>query len=117
MRPMTPPLQPLDVDLGDDVSTVADRGDGANAIISPDGTRLVYLSHSRLFTRRLDQTDTTELPGTVNAHAPSFSPDGQSVAFFGAGGLKEVSIQTGQVISLCQNPQQNQFSVQTKCAH
>src|SRR2546427_5977720 len=45
------PLVRLDVDLGPDVSLGS--GWGADAIISPDGTRLVYLSQGRLFTRRL----------------------------------------------------------------
>jgi serine/threonine-protein kinase len=81
-RPIESALQPLvrlDVDLGSDVSLGSLRG--ADAIISPDGRRLVYVSQSRLFTRRLDQATSTELAGTQYAHAPFFSPDGQWVAF------------------------------------
>jgi serine/threonine-protein kinase len=56
---------------------------GADAILSPDGTRLVYVSHNRLFTRWLDQQQATEILGTEGASAPFFSPDGHWVGFFG----------------------------------
>ena len=46
---------------------------------------MVYVSQSRLFTRRLDQPNATELAGTQGAYAPFFSPDGQWVAFFTSG--------------------------------
>jgi len=93
------PLMRLDVDLGNVVSPSADLR-GADTILSPDGTRLVYVSGSKLFTRRLDQADATELPGTEGAHDPFFSPDGQWVAFFSAGQLNKVSLQSGRVVGL-----------------
>jgi predicted Ser/Thr protein kinase len=101
-RPIDPPLKPLvrlDVDLGPDVS-LGSRS-GADVIISPDGTRLVYVSRNRLFTRRLDQTDATELAGTEGASAPFISPDGQWVGFFAGGKLKKTSVEGGGVIALC----------------
>jgi hypothetical protein len=94
-RPVEQPLRPLvrlDVDLGPDVSLGSPFG--AGAILSPDGMRLVYVSQGRLFTRRLDQPNTTELAGTPGAFAPFFSPDGQWVAFFAGGKLKKVSMAT-----------------------
>jgi serine/threonine-protein kinase len=93
------PLVRLDVDLGPDVSlgSVA----GVDQIISPDGTRIVYVSQGRLFTRRLDQPNTTELPGTQGASEPFFSPDGQWVAFFSSKSLKKVSVEGGSAIALC----------------
>jgi hypothetical protein len=75
---------------------------GANAILSPVGTRLVYLSQSKLFARRLDQATATELPGTERAQAPFFSPDGQGVAFFATGRLKKVSLRSGRVAAVCE---------------
>lgn len=107
-RPSQPPLQPLvrlDVDLGSDVSP--DSGPGANAILSPDGTRLVYISHSKLFTRRLDQPNASELPGTDQARAPFFSPDGQWVAFFAEDKLRKVSPLGGPAKILCDCPLPN----------
>jgi eukaryotic-like serine/threonine-protein kinase len=97
------PLQPLmrlDVDLGSQVSPGSERG--AYVILAPDGTRLVYVSHSKLFTRRLDQANATELPGTENAEAPFFSPDGQWVAFFAREKLRKISTGGGRVIELCE---------------
>jgi serine/threonine-protein kinase len=98
-RPADRPLLRLDVDLGPDVSLESFAG--ANAIISPDGTRLVYVSRNRLFTQRLDQQQATELPETEGADAPFFSPDGQWVAFFAENKLKKVSVSGGATTVLC----------------
>jgi Tol biopolymer transport system component len=89
----------LDVDLGLDVSLGSIAG--VDEIISPDGTRIVYVSQGRLFTRRLDQPNATELAGTVGAYAPFFSPDGQWVAFFATGKLQKISVEGGSAITLC----------------
>jgi serine/threonine-protein kinase len=100
--PADRPLVRLDVDLGPDVSLGSFAG--ADTVISPDGTRLVYVSHNRLLTRRLDQSQASELPGTEGAYAPFFSPDGQWVAFFGGGKLKKVSVSGGAAVVLCNAP-------------
>jgi serine/threonine-protein kinase len=101
-RPIEQPLKPLvrlDVYLGSDVSLSSQAG--VSAILSPSGTRLVYVSHARLFTRRLDQPKAAELAGTEGAYAPFFSPDGKWVAFFAPGKLKKVSVEGGAAIALC----------------
>jgi len=107
-RPIDQPLKPLvrlDVDLGPDVS-LGSLGSlfEANAIISPDGTRLAYVSQNHLFTRRLDQSKAIELAGTEQAFAPFFSPDSQWVAFFAAEHLKKVSVEGGAAVTLCEAP-------------
>jgi serine/threonine protein kinase/Tol biopolymer transport system component len=102
-RSVEQPLKPLvrlDVDLGTDVSLVSTMN-GANVIISTDGTRLAYVSQGRLFTRRLDQPKASELTGTQGATSPFFSPDGQWIGFFGGGKLKKASVEGGAVITLC----------------
>ena len=98
-RPAEHPLVRLDVDLGPDVSLGSPRG--TDAILSPDGMRIVYVSQNRLFTRRLDQPNATELAGTQGAWAPFFSPDGQWVAFFTSSNLKKISVDGGSAITLC----------------
>lgn len=101
-RSQQPSLQSpvrLEVDLGSEVSLGSERG--ADVILSSDGTRIVYVSQSRLLTRRLDHLQPTELAGTEGAYAPFFSPDGQWVAFFAGGKLKKVSMQGGPPIVLC----------------
>jgi serine/threonine protein kinase len=59
------PLVRLEVDLGPDVSLGSARG--ADVILSPDGTRLVYASKGKLFTRKLDQPQATELAGRTGS--------------------------------------------------
>jgi len=59
---------------------------GPDAILSPDGTRLVLVvqnsnGKSQLLTRRLDQAQRMEMRGSEGAYAPFFSPDGQWVGF------------------------------------
>jgi serine/threonine-protein kinase len=59
---------------------------GPTVALSPDGSRIVYVGPNesgppQLWLRPIDQLDGTPLPGTVNAFAPFFSPDGQSVAY------------------------------------
>ena len=93
------PLVRLDVDLGAEVSLSSQAG--ADTILSPDGTRLVYASQGRLFTRRLDQPKATELAGTDGAFAPFFSPDGQWLAFFTTGKLEKISMEGGSPVPLC----------------
>jgi serine/threonine-protein kinase len=97
----------LDLDLGPDVSLAAAFGPAV--IISPDGTRLVFVSEGadgmrRLFTRRLDQGKPTPLVKTEGAYGPFFSPDGQWVGFFAQGKLKKTRIDGGEPVSLCDAP-------------
>ena len=96
------PLMRLNVDLGAEVSLSSPSG--ADTIISPDSTRLVYVSQNRLFTRKLNQPQATELTSAVGAYAPFFSPDGQWVAFFAGGKLKKISVEGGTAIALCNAP-------------
>src|SRR5579862_4228572 len=98
-RPVEHPLVRLDVDLGPDVSLGSIAG--VDEIISPEGTRIVYVSQGRLFTRRLDQPNATELAGTQGVNAPFFSPDGQWVAFSLQGKLQKISVEGGSAITLC----------------
>jgi len=101
-RPVERALVRLDVDLGPDVSLGSSYG--ADAILSPDGARIVYVSQGRLFARRLDQPNATELAGTQGAYAPFFSPDGQWLGFFSALKLQKISVEGGSAISLCDAP-------------
>jgi serine/threonine-protein kinase len=93
----------LRVDLGANLST---SSAGPNTIISPDGTRIVYLAagadgKERLFTRAFDQLQPTALAGTENADAAFFSPDGQWVAFHADDKLKKILVQGGGAVTLC----------------
>src|SRR5579864_1564736 len=93
------PLVRLNVDLGRDVALNALGG--SDVIISPDGTRIAYLSRGHLFTRTLDQPAATELTVTAGSTSPFFSPDGQWVAFIAGGKVRKISVEGGAEISLC----------------
>jgi Tol biopolymer transport system component len=106
-QPVDRPLARLDVDLGADVAlpslnTPVVGAGGSSVLISPDGTRLVYMSGNppKLFTQRLDQPKATALPGTDGAVGPFFSPDGQWVGFATSGKLKKIAVEGGAVVPL-----------------
>src|SRR5579863_5798029 len=103
-QPVERPQVRLDVDLGPNVSLATPTG-SSNVIIAPDGTSLVYLAHggggqSRLFIRRLDQTKSTELPGTQGANSPFFSPGSQWVGFSIGVKLYKVPVEGGAAVLL-----------------
>ena len=82
---------------------------GANVVVSPDGSRVVYVADTdtgvqRLYTRRLDEDASSELPATDGAHGPFFSPDGNWVGFFAQGKLQKIPVSGGSPIVLCTAP-------------
>jgi Tol biopolymer transport system component len=100
--PLDHSLARLDVDLGPESVPAANL----ESVISPDGTRLVYLARSSdgkrlLATRLLNQTQVTFLTGTENGAVPFFSPDGQWIGFIAGGQMKKISVQGGAVITIC----------------
>ena len=79
---------------------------GANLVVSPDGSELVFTGQSgteppQLWRRRMDELTPTPIPGTDGALNPRFSPDGASIAFFAAsGGLTTVSLTGGPPLTV-----------------
>ena len=72
----------------------------AIAVISPDGTRLVYVGGTepgprRLYLRPIDRLVATPMSGTEGADDPFFSPDGEWVGFFAGGKLKKAFVHGG----------------------
>ena len=74
-----------------------------SVVVSPDGTRVVYVSEDRqLYVRQIDQLEAVPLRGGVGIN-PFFSPDGNSVGFrgpFNDDNLYRVSILGGPPITL-----------------
>jgi serine/threonine-protein kinase len=74
--------------------------------ISPDGSRIVYVGPAtggtQLWVRELDALNGRPLPGTTDAQAPFFSPDGQSVGFFtgNPGDLRTIRLQGGAAVTV-----------------
>ena len=93
------------------IALASGRGLGASPwsrlAVSPDGSRLVYVGDSergtQLFLRTQDELDAKSVPGTEGAINPSFSPDGNRVAFMdrvAGGSIKVVSLNGGAVTTL-----------------
>jgi Tol biopolymer transport system component len=103
------PSQPvhLSAEIGADASL--DTSLGPSALLSPDGTRLALVAigadeKRRIYVRALDQLQASALSGTENARDPFFSPDGQWIGFFADGQMKKISVQGGEVVTLCDAP-------------
>ena len=96
----------LEAGLGNEVSLVPlNVPTFSSVVISPDGTRLVYVGaiadkRPRLLTRRLDQPNVTELTGSEGAVNPFFSRDGRWVAFSIGKGLFKVPVDGGGAVQL-----------------
>jgi len=102
------PSVSLDVDLGPGVAVGSSIG--PSVILSPDGSRVVFVSRGpdetpRLFTRRLSEPAATALAKTEGAYAPFFSPDGLWVGYFGSGKLWKTRLEGGDPVSLCDAPE------------
>src|SRR5207237_8456580 len=77
--------------------------------ISPDGRRVAFVApdstgNTVLWVRGMDEAGAHALPGTVNAAAPFWSPDGASIAFFADGQLRRIDANGGPVQILCAAP-------------
>src|SRR5690606_32883891 len=91
VRPPTPLLR-LEAALGAPGVVAAEVG--SSLALSRDGGLLAFSAagdagRTRLYVRRLDALDATELDGTVGAVGPFFSPDGRWVGFWADGRLKK----------------------------
>jgi Tol biopolymer transport system component/predicted Ser/Thr protein kinase len=101
-RPVDRPLLQFSVDLGPDSLP----GLRTTAVLSPDGTRVVFPSRgldgrTRFSIRLLNQPKATPLSGTENGTDPFFSPDGQWIGFFADNKMKKISVEGGGAVTLC----------------
>ncbi|MDP2318379.1 MAG: protein kinase [Acidobacteriota bacterium] len=79
-----------------------------NLALSPDGTRLIYVvnigpGQRQLMLRSMGESQARPIPGAEGqVSSPSFSPDGQFVAFYSAAdeALKKVAITGGPAVTL-----------------
>ena len=72
--------------------------------ISPDGTRVVYASAGRLYSRELSNAEATPIAGTERMliAEPVFSPDGQSIVFVSVADrtLKRIAVGGGPAVTM-----------------
>lgn len=104
------PVQSFEIDIGQALP-IYDWSIVSQFALSPDGTRIAYVARTgdtrRLYLRRLEDLEATVIPGTENALAPFFSPDGQWIAYYSADSttgineLKKVPVDGGPPQVLC----------------
>ena len=72
--------------------------------LSPDGTKLVYVSNQggaqQIYLRRIDSFEAMPISGTERGESPFFSPDGQWLGFYAGGKLMKLPIQGGAPLPL-----------------
>ena len=98
------PLQQFDVDLR--VEATLGSEVGPDVVLSPDGTRLVFVARdsaglSHLYVRRFAQPTAVRLAGTEGARVPFLSPDGRWVGFWSRGKVKRTAVDGGSPVVLC----------------
>ncbi len=87
-------------------ATLAVGGQGAAAVLSPDGATIAFVGRTtpgarpQLFIRRLSEMRPTLLAGTEGAFNSFHSPDGRWLAFFAENKLKKVSVTGGAVTTI-----------------
>ena len=77
--------------------------------VSPDGARLVFIGvaadgRRQLWLRSLASLTAESLAGTELVDSAFWSPDSRSVAFFAAGKLKTLDLQSGTMQTVCDTP-------------
>jgi eukaryotic-like serine/threonine-protein kinase len=86
--------------------SIATAGPSPAVALSPDGTRLAYVAQRgtarRIHVRYLDRLAADAIPGTQDAEAPFFSPDGNWVGFHAKGKLMRVPLLGGAPHTICE---------------
>jgi Tol biopolymer transport system component/predicted Ser/Thr protein kinase len=105
--PAPPAVSRLSINVPPDKPLYLKSSPHCFLILSPDGTRLVYVGEpegqaTQLYTRAMDDLEAKPIPGTEGAHNPFFSPDGQWVGFF-TSALKKVSLAGGEPVTLLED--------------
>lgn len=75
--------------------------------ISPDGGVIAFTNRGRLWIRRMDTIEEEEIPDTIGARRPFWSPDGKYIGFVVSGKpamLRRVAVDGGAVFTICEAP-------------
>ncbi|HEX5076581.1 MAG TPA: protein kinase, partial [Gemmatimonadaceae bacterium] len=68
--------------------------------VSPDGARFAFATAEGLAVRDAGQREYRLFPGTQEAESPSFSPDGEWIAFQANGHLRKIAVAGGSALAL-----------------
>ncbi len=105
-RPVPAPTFRFSMSFGRSAALV--EGSGSPIAFSADGSQIAYQGRDsagvKLFVRQLDRVEPEQVPGTANASAPFFSPDGRWIGFVQDAKLRKVAIAGGAVITICDLP-------------
>lgn len=96
------PLRKYEIPLGDMDTNLST---GTTLALSPDGSRLAYLSDRRLWIRNFDELEPRMVEGSEGAQKPFWSPDGAWVGFGASGKLWKAPVSGGNAIMLCELPE------------
>src|SRR5262245_9680005 len=74
--------------------------------VSPDGRHLAFAAATggkiQLWLHEFDSNEAKDLPGTLGATSPFWSPDSRFIGFFADGRLKKIEVTGGTVQPLCE---------------
>jgi serine/threonine protein kinase/Tol biopolymer transport system component len=108
MRPSSPALPSIRTVINPpEKTTVNLTGDFAGPpVLSPDGKSVAFTAagsdgKSQIWVRPLNKLEAHELPDTMGAFFPFWSPDSRSLAFFADGKLKTVDLEGGSAQTVC----------------
>ena len=98
------PALRFEVQLQSDEQIASDVG--TNVVVSPDGSRAVFVSIdslgvTHLRARRFAESAPIDLPGTAGARGPFWSPDSRWIGFWAARQLRKISVDGGSPVVLC----------------
>ena len=92
------PLQsPVLAEIALKTAQITVAGQFAHIAISPDGRHVVSRHGSLLSILRLDNHSAIDLDGSSNATFPTFSPDGNALAFVTGTSIKRVAVSGGPI--------------------
>src|SRR5262245_8107628 len=77
--------------------------------ISPDGSRLAFVSEGRLSVQRLDEVESKVIAQVPNSSGVVFwSPDGRSIGLLGGGVIRTIQSDGGALFEVCKVPSTSQ---------